>query len=157
MAKKKIGEIYNKPIVIGDKNLMNSNEIHIDDLKGSGGDSSGDLEPLIFHFHDGTMYSVDFDAANNEVLQVSYPLSPADIKLLERGLMLPDTYGKDLQAEKKMWCNHPFTVENFYFDEIYESIIDSDGNYAYIIEGSDFSEINKISCKEYSFNVIAHR
>lgn len=35
MAKKKIGEIYNKPIVIGDKNLMNGNEIHVDDLKAT--------------------------------------------------------------------------------------------------------------------------
>jgi hypothetical protein len=35
--KKKIGEIYNKPIVIGDKNLVNKNEIHKDDLSAEGG------------------------------------------------------------------------------------------------------------------------
>jgi hypothetical protein len=30
--KKKIGEIYNKPIVVGDKNLVKNNEIHISQL-----------------------------------------------------------------------------------------------------------------------------
>lgn len=32
--KKKIGEIYDKPIVIGDKNLVTENEIHVDELGG---------------------------------------------------------------------------------------------------------------------------
>jgi hypothetical protein len=38
--KKKIGEIYNKPIVTGDKNLVTKNEIHESSLGGnnSGGD-----------------------------------------------------------------------------------------------------------------------
>lgn len=39
--KKKIGEIYNIPIIIGDKNLKTKNEIHIDELsngtQGGGG------------------------------------------------------------------------------------------------------------------------
>lgn len=35
--KKKIGEIYDKPIVIGDKNLVTENEIHVDELGGNGG------------------------------------------------------------------------------------------------------------------------
>ena len=33
--KRKIGELYNKPIVIGDKNEVTSNEIHINSLKSS--------------------------------------------------------------------------------------------------------------------------
>lgn len=37
--KKKIGEIYNKPIVIGDKNLVTKNEIHKDDLSAGSGDA----------------------------------------------------------------------------------------------------------------------
>lgn len=37
MAKKKIGEIYNKPIVIGDKNEVEKHEIHIDELNAGGG------------------------------------------------------------------------------------------------------------------------
>lgn len=32
--KKKIGEIYNKPIVVGNKNEINKNEIHVDELQG---------------------------------------------------------------------------------------------------------------------------
>ena len=39
--KRKIGEIYNKPIVIGDKNLVTRNEIHESELNAStgGGDT----------------------------------------------------------------------------------------------------------------------
>lgn len=44
MGKIKIGEIYNKPIVEGDKNLVNKNEIHKSELQGNGGsDTSGAL------------------------------------------------------------------------------------------------------------------
>lgn len=32
--KRKIGQIYNKPIVIGDKNLVTKNEVHESTLKG---------------------------------------------------------------------------------------------------------------------------
>lgn len=45
--KRKIGEIYNKPVVIGDKNLVTRNEIHESELNAStgGGDapSGGDI------------------------------------------------------------------------------------------------------------------
>lgn len=39
MGKRKIGEIYNKPIVEGDKNLVTNNEIHKSEL--SGGNTGG--------------------------------------------------------------------------------------------------------------------
>lgn len=40
--KRKIGEINRKPIVIGDKNLVNEYEVHTEELQGdSGGDTSG--------------------------------------------------------------------------------------------------------------------
>lgn len=35
MGKRKIGEIYNKPIVEGDKNLVTNNEIHKSELQGN--------------------------------------------------------------------------------------------------------------------------
>lgn len=38
MAKRKIGELYNKPIVEGDKNLVKDYEIHVDELSGGGSD-----------------------------------------------------------------------------------------------------------------------
>lgn len=42
MGKRKIGEIYNKPIVEGDKNLVTNNEIHKSQLQGnSGSNTSG--------------------------------------------------------------------------------------------------------------------
>lgn len=47
--KKKIGEIYNKPIVTGDKNLVTKNEIHESTLKGGTVDSgSSDVEYFKF-------------------------------------------------------------------------------------------------------------
>lgn len=56
MAKKKIGEIYNKPIVIGDKNLMNDNEIHVDELKGSG--MEDDILYILNEYHDMYEYNL---------------------------------------------------------------------------------------------------
>jgi hypothetical protein len=56
--KKKIGEIYDKPIVIGDKNLVTENEIHVDQLGGvQGGGETGKLErnDVNFFDYDGTL------------------------------------------------------------------------------------------------------
>lgn len=39
--KRKIGTIYNKPIVTGDKNLVTKNETHISELQGSNNDGGG--------------------------------------------------------------------------------------------------------------------
>jgi hypothetical protein len=39
--KKKIGEIYNTPVVIGNKNEVTKNEIHIDELSGGTGSGEG--------------------------------------------------------------------------------------------------------------------
>jgi hypothetical protein len=38
--KKKIGEIYNKPIVVGNKNEVTKNEIHKSELEGKGGEGT---------------------------------------------------------------------------------------------------------------------
>ena len=44
--KRKIGELRNKPIVEGDKNLVTKDEVHIDELKnnGEGGSGGGEAE-----------------------------------------------------------------------------------------------------------------
>lgn len=44
MGKRKIGEIYNKPIVEGDINLKTPNEIHKSELSGGGNNSSGEVK-----------------------------------------------------------------------------------------------------------------
>lgn len=49
--KRKIGEIYNKPIVEGDKNLVTKNEVHKSELSGGEGGEEGE----------GTMF-VDADS-----------------------------------------------------------------------------------------------
>lgn len=46
--KKKIGEIYNKPIVIGDKNLMTKNEVHKDEING-GSKEYDDLNTYLYY------------------------------------------------------------------------------------------------------------
>lgn len=46
--KKKIGEIYNKPIVIGDKNLMTKNEVHKDEISG-GSKEYDDLHTYLYY------------------------------------------------------------------------------------------------------------
>ena len=41
MTKKRIGTIYGSPIIEGDKNLKTSNEIHVSELGGGEGNTSG--------------------------------------------------------------------------------------------------------------------
>ena len=64
--KKKIGEIYNKPIVVGNKNEITKNEIHVDELFTSGENNSKELErnDVNFFDYDGTLlYSYSWDEA----------------------------------------------------------------------------------------------
>lgn len=59
--KKRIGWLHNKPIIQGDKNLKNSNELHIDELSSNnsgGGEGSGTSK---IHY-----YRFDSDAAIQE-------------------------------------------------------------------------------------------
>lgn len=58
--KRKIGEIYNKPIVIGDKNLVTSNEIHKSELSGS---QSGGVTQDNFEY-----FTYDENTASSPVL-----------------------------------------------------------------------------------------
>lgn len=66
--KKKIGEIYNKPIVVGNKNEINKNEIHVDELVASGENNSKELErnDVNFFDYDGTLlYAYTWDEVKN--------------------------------------------------------------------------------------------
>lgn len=56
--KKKIGEIYNKPIVEGDINLKTPNEIHKSELSGGGGNNSSEVKEWYYTF-DGPKYAED--------------------------------------------------------------------------------------------------
>lgn len=49
--KKKIGEIYNKPIVVGNKNEVTKNEVHVDEITNvqTGGGGSGGSD---WHYYD---------------------------------------------------------------------------------------------------------
>lgn len=77
--KKKIGEIYNKPIVTGDKNLVTKNEIHESTLKGGGTVDSGSSDVEYF--------KIDWNVASSDwekVLLVRYdndaaPYNPCKI------------------------------------------------------------------------------
>ena len=52
MGKRKIGEIYNKPIIEGDINLKTPNEIHKSELSGGGG--SNNTSKLGYYYYDVT-------------------------------------------------------------------------------------------------------
>lgn len=70
MAKIKIGELYNKPIVKGDKNLVENHEIYVDDLiNGSqGGSTTNELKrnDVNFFDYDGTLlYAYSWEEAKN--------------------------------------------------------------------------------------------
>jgi hypothetical protein len=64
--KKKIGEIYNIPIVIGDKNLKTKNEIHIDELNNTQSGRGSAMEYL-------DITNID-TAIKAEVISISYML-----------------------------------------------------------------------------------
>lgn len=55
--KRKIGEIYNKPIIEGDINLKTPNEIHKSELSSDGGSSSNKYAPRYF--------SIDWDKCSD--------------------------------------------------------------------------------------------
>lgn len=59
--KKKIGEIYNKPIVTGDKNLVTKNEIHESTLKGGGTVDSGSSDVEYWAINVEKVYSLGGD------------------------------------------------------------------------------------------------
>lgn len=63
MGKKKIGEIYNRPIVIGDKNLKKDYEVHVDEL--GGGDINIDE---ILWFYNGYHACCTIDLKNKEII-----------------------------------------------------------------------------------------
>lgn len=66
--KKKIGEIYNKPIVVGNKNEITKNEIHVDELFTSGENNSKELKrnDVNFFDYDGTLlYAYSWEEAKN--------------------------------------------------------------------------------------------
>lgn len=58
MGKRKIGEIYNKPIIEGDINLKTPNEIHKSELSGGGGSSVGEVKEWY--------YRIDWDKLSQD-------------------------------------------------------------------------------------------
>lgn len=101
--KKKIGEIYNKPIVTGDKNLVTKNEIHESTLKGGTIDSgSSDVEYYKFN------HPINIgDDTYNDVDQYAL-LVASTIKGIDRGSMISIiSYAMHLQY---IQSNNPFTL-----------------------------------------------
>lgn len=83
MAKKKIGEIYDKPIVIGDKNLVTENEIHVDELGGSNADI--EIESIIGFYNGYSSMQITFYLENGERIDGDYlgvnAVSPNNIEI----------------------------------------------------------------------------
>lgn len=83
MAKKKIGEIYDKPIVIGDKNLVTENEIHVDELGRSNADI--EIESIIGFYNGYSSMQITFYLENGEIIDGDYigvnAVSPNNIEI----------------------------------------------------------------------------
>lgn len=56
--KRKIGELYNKPVIIGDKNLVTKNEIHQSEL-------GGENNSLKFRYFAVQYYNADYPLGTN--------------------------------------------------------------------------------------------
>lgn len=69
--KKKIGEIYNKPIIDGDINLKTPNEIHKSELIG-GGNSSGKVKEWYYKFNIDKLLEDFSDNPSGAVFSVGY-------------------------------------------------------------------------------------
>ena len=64
MGKRKIGEIYNKPIIEGDINLKTPNEIHKSELSGVGGANNSEVKEWYYEF-DSLQFAKDNDLKLN--------------------------------------------------------------------------------------------
>lgn len=69
MGKRKIGELYNKPVVEGDVNLKGSNEIHVKDVKVG----QKDVEPVgyIEIYYSGSSSDEDYERSTMLVYDVA--------------------------------------------------------------------------------------
>ena len=79
MGKRKIGEIYNKPIVEGDKNLVTNNEIHKSELSGGSGGGSGESaasDIYIEYYGEGAV---------NQLASMGLPINPILMMFIPAG------------------------------------------------------------------------
>lgn len=71
MGKRKIGEIYNKPIIEGDINLKTPNEIHKSELSG-GGASSCEMKEWYYKFNIDKLLEDFSDNPSSAVMLIGY-------------------------------------------------------------------------------------
>lgn len=139
--KKRIGWLNNKPIIQGDKNLKNSNELHIDELSSS--NSEGGSGSSKIHY-----YRFDSNAVANELTSLAYEddMIIASIQMyceLSQGYIY-DGSGDELRGIyyiskapliNNTWCAHRINALVIFEDAYY-------GHYPYIIKGDLYSKTN---------------
>ena len=79
--KRKIGTIYNKPIVTGDKNLVTKNEIHESTLKGGGTVENSDLNSYLDNVYD--YYCTNKIIGLSEDGKGNLPYSDLNVEMIE--------------------------------------------------------------------------
>lgn len=131
--KKRIGTLYNKPIIEGDINLKTPNEIHKNELKGGGDNSSGSsvskYAPRYYKIAEG---------APGEMGNINAYVATIKIKVYENISILPPFVGKDIRDGQVLGFGFaPFygeVLNKHRFIDSFESLIHS------ILEASGSSE-----------------
>lgn len=140
MAKIKIGELYNKPIVVGNKNEVTKNEIHVDELNGGNSEENGvdtSSKNFIQYFKIpkgwdrakfARIYGTILKAEHNGNLSI-YPVNlvnnAIDSSIVAYGIMpnlpisAPDTSAKNLKEEIDISHSMLFTQTEITEEEFY--------------------------------------
>lgn len=138
--KRKIGELYNKPVVIGDKNLVAKSETHISELQGSN-EGGGNTSKIYY-------YKIDNDALIKEFKSMNLPEDsiPQVLSFLiypTQGYLYNGT-GDDVRgiyytmgrpSINNMWDAHRVCALLVCEDVYY-------GSYPYVIKGDLYTKVN---------------
>lgn len=138
--KRKIGQLYNKPIVIGNPNEVTKNEIHVNEFsvpQGGGGVVDSSSKNFIQYFkvpkgwNNATyarMYSVILkadDGGNSVIYPTSMVNNAIDSKIVAYGIMpnlpisAPDAPAKNLKEHVSRFYSTLFTQTEITEEEFY--------------------------------------
>ena len=141
--KKKIGEIYNKPIVTGDKNLVTRNEIHESTLKGGGTVDSGSSDVEYWKLN---IYKISEDQIE---LTVFLPYMVSLARFDDNVIMPYQTgknMGKSIDSNKPYVSFIPVCFGKWYYSlkDIFVEAEINPNNYLIPITKEEFYDLNNI-------------
>ena len=139
--KKRIGWLNNKPIIQGDKNLKNSNELHIDELSSS--NSRGESGTSKIHY-----YRFDSNAVAEELISLAYE-DDMIIAFIQMYCVLSQGYiynGSGDDSRGIYYISNTPLIDNIWNAHKIDALVVFEdnyyGDYPYIIKGDLYSKIN---------------